>query len=693
MLTSALDRAIIRDTTRGQTTRMELPMTRRLASACLTTLFLTACNGDDTATSATDSDTTTGGETTGSTTDVDPTATTGTPSAGPTRYFLRIDDEPVPDVVLEMDKEKALEVFGEAAARDLVLIEVDSTPLLENALRAIQFSCGGAWENQNEDPKHDCSQTELGKSYGDNWQKTPEFALVRMLTMTPANAVVKGTSLEPMANTLANINDPDLKFSKVLADTLGISQASPFITLEVLVAALKKTLLASHPNVDNDVGLLKITLWDAANDMQPLSEVYGPVDGHPGILYPDSGGFTTTSNALTERFKMRVVAQSNLKWVDGIDLSVGGGDMFVTDADAILSFDFLDPEKLVIEGVFGQEAYIDGEKNPDWGKEPTLDMRFSIAEHGPAIAPCTDTPDCHDNFPTGWTDPEGNPLGAGPIGADTAWNLSPWLLEYIVGYSALLSYGYNPPLEYDKCLISYDDITCAAGIWIGEPSGAELLPPNNFPFDPGPSGWSIFKAFDVPVPDPQYLWELLIEVAEVAIHDTNGDKIVDIQPGDANPLFALKGVKIGLTAEEMIAQIRPKMQEQADKVANVILGKYWKNNGHLDFYYRRPAEGGTPYLYFVAESDLRPDKADPESLAAYTYANPGFFSCAELTEACKVSATSVDGLADTTHEKYRLPVGDSTLFAADDDGVAYQIDFFVPAGDNPTEIVATVNAL
>ncbi|MCA9659785.1 MAG: hypothetical protein KC486_15690 [Myxococcales bacterium] len=652
-------------------------MTRRLASACLTTLFLTACNGDDTATSATDSDTTTGGETTGSTTDVDPTATTGTPSAGPTRYFLRIDDEPVPDVVLEMDKEKALEVFGEAAARDLVLIDVDSTVMLENALRAIQFSCGGAWENFSANPKHDCAKTTLGQTYGDNWQESPEYALVRMLTMTPINAVVTGTSLESLANFINDNKDLlAVTFPELLAESLGIAQNQAFIKLTDLSVAIQQTLLASHPAVGNTEGKLSITLWDAANDMQPLSEKLGPMGDHPGILIADDADFQTKSDALTADFKMKVVAESNLRWVDGIDLSVGGGDMFVTDAASPLSFDFLNPQKLVIEGV---------------ADKPTIDMRLQMTELDGLIDPCVDDPECRTNYPADWTDAMGNPVGE-PVGDGTIWTHKPWLMEYVVARAALIAFAEH---YYERCLLPNGTKTsCYTGIWIGPATKpAQLAPPA--PPPALPNGWSRFKALDEPVPPPQFLWELLLEVAQVAIHDPTGDGPGghQIAEGDAAPVFALTGIWIGLTAEEMIAQIRPKMQEQADKVANVILGKYWKNNKRLDFYYRRPAEGGTPYLYFVAESDLRPAADDPESLAAYAYANPGFFACPELTQTCKVSATSVDGLADTAHEKYRLPAGDSTLYAADDDGVVYQIDFFVPPGDNPTEIVATVNAL
>src|SRR5690606_30377782 len=127
----------------------------------------------------------------------------------------------------------------------------------------------------------------------------------------------------------------------------------------------------------------------------------------------------------------------------------------------------------------------------------------------------------------------------------------------------------------------------------------------------------------------------------------------NIPEGEARPVFALKGVPIGLTADEMIAQIRPTLQAQADTIADVILGNYWASNGRLDFYYRRASDGGTPYLFFVGPDDKRPDAGDPTKLAAYDYAKPGFFADAGLTK--KLSSTSVPGVPDTTHEKYRLP--------------------------------------
>src|SRR5690606_10987621 len=98
--------------------------------------------------------------------------------------------------------------------------------------------------------------------------------------------------------------------------------------------------------------------------------------------------------------------------------------------------------------------------------------------------------------------------------------------------------------------------------------------------------------------------------------DPSNDPDLEIEEGMMRPVFALKGVPIGLTADEMIAQIRPTLQAQADKIADVILGNYWTSNSRLDFYYRRAGDGGSPYLFFVGPEYKRPDADDPTKLAA-----------------------------------------------------------------------------
>ena len=101
------------------------------------------------------------------------------------------------------------------------------------------------------------------------------------------------------------------------------------------------------------------------------------------------------------------------------------------------------------------------------------------------------------------------------------------------------------------------------------------------------------------------------------------------------------------------------------------------------------AGGGPPMLFFVGPSDLRPAKDDPAAISGYGYANPGFFADAGLTQ--KVSSKTVPGSDDTDHEKYQLPVGQTVLYIQDDEQDTYRLEFLVPEGADPTEIVVRVD--
>lgn len=667
------------------------PVTSRLApplfglAASLLALLAGACLQ---APADSDSDGAGTGSSSGSSGDASSTATPTTgddppPALNEGRYFLRIDDEPVPPVRLEMDKAKVLEVFGVEATKQIKLLDVDSTPLLLNVLDQIQNACGNKWRLDSVNPLHDCQNPQfidpnpndaetledikakygqLGKTFGPNWKTSPEFAMVRLLSMTPANAVVRGTSLQKTAEYIANNPDLPFTFKKVLADSLGIAVTKAFIPSDQLAQALKDTLMSSHPKLGNDEGKLPITLYDAVMDMQPLSETFGPVEGHPGILVPDDENFSTRSDALTPAFRMLAVADSNLRLVEGVDASVGAGSMFLSLAAAPLAFDFNDEEKVQMLGI---------------ADVPTVDMRMSITELGERIKSCTKTDACKGNYPET------------PVGDTYLWSTEQWSLERIIGTAGFYTYGQR---SYEVCLIK-DPPACDAGVWIG---------PNMIAYKPpaaaGPVGWTQFKVLDKQVPEAQFLWEMFLEIAQVAIHDPVGDddfsaptpqqKANNISEGNARPIYGLKGVPIGLTAEQMIAQIRPNLQAQAEFIAKTILGKFWKHNDHLDFYYRRGSEGGAPILFFVADSDLRPDPKNPEQLAAYTYAKPGFFADAALSK--KLSTTTLAGVADTEHEKLALPAGESTVYMQDDAGNTYLLRFFVPTDGDPTEIVVHV---
>lgn len=670
---------------------------------------LAACPSSPADTTDTDAGSTTDASS-GSTAASEPTTTSEPPPPVlPTnRYFLRIDDTPPPPVVLEMDKAKALEIFGDKAAKEIKLIDVDSTALLTEVLTRIQNSCGDAWDDYVDTPddkllpppgtthlKYDCSKTELGKTYGASWKTSSQYAMVRLLTMTPRNAYVRGTefdSFEALYNQNKN-NSFGYSFNDILAASLFCTgtdaeaktcteklnsftldkahettlHTRTFIPLDVLRETLKTTLLASHPEIANSEGLLPVTLYDALKDMQPLSEKLGPTGDHPGLLVPDDQDFTTYSDALTPAFKMIATAESNLRRVDGIDASVGAGEMFLSTAPAPLAFDFMDPQKVVFEGIT---------------QLPTVDMRMAITELPDAVDPCkaktVDDKTCWANMPET------------PLGDTYIWSKPAWSLERIVAQAAYTSFATR---SYKFCFFPFNP-SCFVDVSIG--TGGE------------PLGWSYFKLFQgFPTPPKQFLWEMLLGVAQEALHDPlandfftydmNAQKVGEentddnIPEGALRPVFALKKVGLGLDADALLAAIREKLQGQADKIADVILGNFWTKNGRLDFYYRRASDGGPPYLFFVGPNDKRPDENDPKQLAAYTYKTPGFYSDAALTQ--KVSQTDIAGIPDTEHEKYQLPEGASTLYMRDDSDFVYQLDFSVPPGADPVEIVVRVTKL
>ena len=712
---------------------------RRLhpASLALATLvLLTGACADPPATS--DSDSASSGSSGSSggdsetTPTTDPTEDSGEPTASELRYFLRIDDDPVPPVRLEMDRAKVLEVFGEEATKNIKLLDVDSTPLLDEVLARIQSSCGDRWDNYDYDPAdkadpnkpskananfpgdpnsipnfdlpidpaHDCSLTELGQTYGKTkfeWQHSPQFAMVRLLTMTPRNAVMKGTILEDFESYIMegffDKNPNGFTFADILAASLFCgAEANPtactenlndskmlnsqankahekklhtraFIPTSVLADVLKRTLMASHPNIANDQGLLPVTLYDALYDMKPLADKFGPAGDHPGLLMHDDADnngvdeFTTRSDALTADFKMAAVADSNLRLVEGIDASVGAGSMFISsDPLSPLAFDFLDETKVQLLGI---------------AQNPIVDMRMRIAEVGPSQNPPVNgvVPSCDLGL-----DPCLDNLPATPVGTEYIWSQPVWSLERIVAEAAYASFN---DLTYPfYCFVGKNP--CSASASIGkQPASAP--------------GWTEFLiGIDgLEAPPAQYLWELLLSVAQVAVHNPAVDN-KPIKEGDANPVFALKNLSIGLDAEAMIALIRPNLQAQAAYIANIILGKYWKHNARLDFYYRRATPEAPPVLFFVNDDDPRPDDTG-EALLPFAYDKVGFFSDPALTD--KVSSTQVDGVPEADHEKYRLPEGETVLYMQDDEQKTYRLRFFVPKSSDPTEIVVHVHAL
>lgn len=554
------------------------------------------------------------GSTEGGSTDDGPTEQPG--EFGDEQTFtLRLNDQPPPPLELHMNRDEVAELFGDKA-RDIKLLEIDSTTLLTESLEQIKNACGLFWKEDDPDPDHDCSLTPLGQSFvgpDGTWQTSSEYALVRILTMTPANVVVEGTSSESLRD-LSDALGIGGGYSQILSEALGIPRTAPVVSTAGLVESFKVNFVATHPAIGDDAKLT-ITLEDALTDLASLADRYGPIDSHPGIVDPT---YVPHGEVLGPDFEMSAIAASNLRLCDGVDGDQGKGFISVIadetgpSYDDELEFDFADPDAFSVTGLVDN---------------PTVDLRFRSVEAPGFVPSCLGNPPCQTNAP------------GSPAAANSVWATDPWLLEYNVAGGARNDYLTR---TFDG---SY--LFGTAHVKIGQ--------------DGNPPGWLVYE---IPLnigspPDDQYVWETVLEVAQVALHHT---PYATIPEGMADVAFTLQDVPVGVTGSEAAQAVRPYLQEQASDLSDFLLGDYRKNNDAVDFYWRR-AEGGVPYLFFVTQDDVGPD-------APYGYANPGFFRTSALAD--KLSATQIPGLADTSHEKLEIGVGETTIYFEDDGGQIFR---------------------
>lgn len=532
-------------------------------------------------------------------------------------FELRLGPQTVPSLMLEMNRGEVAELFGDRAD-EVLLLELGADDLLTNTLERVKLACGLGWQLDAEDPAHDCSLTPLGSSFAGpdgTWQTSPEYAMVRILTMTPANVSVEGTSSESLAN-LADALGIGGGYSEILSDALGIPRTQEIVSTEALVQAFKEAFVGSHPNV-SDEGTIEIRLSDALSDLGTMTERLGPIDAHPGLVDPS---FEVVGEVFGPNFQMNAVAESNLRLVDGIDGDGGKGFVTIVEDrtgptfDDELEFDFSDPERFSLEGVLTSLE---------------VDMRFALAEYDGYVPSCLGGP-CTGNFPDS------------PVGGSSVWALDPWMLEYNVALAA-----YH---EYDTRQFEESYLLGTASVEIGQ--------------NGNPPGW---VEYSVPFgigspPEDQFIWETILEVAQVALHQTPHANIAE---GTADVAFTVEDVPIGITGPEAAEAVRPFLQEQAAALSDFLLGDYREDNDRVDFYWRR-ADDGEPYLFFSVADDLA-------SNADYAPANPGFYANADLGAGSKLSDTEIAGLSDTAHEKYAPPEGESTMFFADDAGVLYRV--------------------
>ncbi|MEM7674810.1 MAG: hypothetical protein AAF449_02275, partial [Myxococcota bacterium] len=321
--------------------------------------------------------------------------------------FLR-DGQPVSDIVLDLNRAGVNEVIDPSIQRDLKLLDLDSRPLLQGVLDQIKGACGNDWRRDDPDPNHDCDLTALGRTFGASsggWRLSPEYSLVRLLTLTPANVVVEGTSIAGLQG-LADFLRLGGGFRQILADTLGIARTDEIVSTQNLAEALRTGLVAPHPATGPD-GSLPITLYDAMNDLTPLRETFGPVGGHPGVLDPAS---RPRGVVFTPDFRLLLTATSNLRWLDGVDMGRGKEYISVVvdttgpTRNDVLEFDFVDPARFAIEGL---------------AASPTVDLRISVDENPAFVASCSGSNQCQSNLPT-------TPLPG------FIWQTPTWEVEHVI---------------------------------------------------------------------------------------------------------------------------------------------------------------------------------------------------------------------------------------------------------------------
>ncbi|MCA9542237.1 MAG: hypothetical protein KC620_25245, partial [Myxococcales bacterium] len=270
-------------------------------------------------------------------------------------------------------------------------------------------------------------------------------------------------------------------------------------------------LIRNHPNFGDDAqGRMLVTLADGLGDLAPLAAKYGPAGDHPGFLAePPRAELFTPAFAMVVRGRGNVVIRPGLRPGEGYSSHV----VRPPAGEAILQLDFLEESSLRIEGLV---------------PEPRAALTLEVHESP-------------QRFASGARQPA-------PLGSSAVWDTPAWLLEHIVGAAAWQAFS---PLFPEGRHLDY-----ALGA---------ISPAASLDWDDG------FVTVDVvadlgPPPAPAYIWDLILDVAQVRLHDGG------LAEGQANVRLALPLLPIGLDADGLIAQMRPVLQAQKDDMVRMMVG-------------------------------------------------------------------------------------------------------------------------
>lgn len=506
----------------------------------------------------------------------------------------------VGSTLLDMDRFNLEELLDEQAQKDLSVVQVDLKPSIRQALQRIR-----------EPERFGVDTTAWGSA---------ERNLQRILNMTPDNADLSGTSMEDL---LKVANAVGLPSPRILSQLLDVGITNYIVDPEVAADVLTEKLIGTHPNIvqdDSSAYVIDISLYDVLQNLSTLASRFGPSGQHPGFLAGES-----YSEVLEPGFMLSLPVHSNLVQYDAVDLTRASKDFFfLLEGERVLDFNVLEDEFAVV-----------GLKD-----EPTVNLRIQLAEHPGAsmllagtsktTAPDTQNPGFY----------RGNSQG---------YAIDPWYFEHStieIGYRMLAK--LSPETNYKRTL-RYD---------AGSIKNAAVIEWDR--------GWvKINVAGDIaPTPPEMFAWDLLMEVAQVRLHD-NG-----VPEGQAEMAFSLDDLSIGLTAEELVERLRPRLAEQETELSELFVGDLGLAESRADIFYVAKS-GDTGALLFRAPKDSTDE--------AYPYAKPGFYSDAGLTN--KVSVTGkAGGVTDADHEKVPATLG-ATYFASDEAGDVFAVTVAERNGD------------
>jgi hypothetical protein len=509
-----------------------------------------------------------------------------------------------------------IKAFPPAILDNTWLLDLHAEPLVYNALAQLQA-------------------TPTDEAYA---LPTSAHNMWKLLTMTPDNIVLDGTSLGPLLGVGKAVGIPP---ALILGDLIGVGRNEPAITTELATRAILDNVIVTHPNAQvrrgpvtpaHPDGLypvapdsIPVYLNDVVNDFKTLPVSFGPAAEdpadpgaarHPGFVKATSG-----LQAALDDFSMTVRVDLNAlpyKGVDLTDATIGSVNSIHSQVEEL--FDPADPTWLSIEGL-----------NPDL-VIPELTM--AIFEAPTFIA-------------------GGDARDPAPLGNSPAWQLPPWQFEHLIAHLARLRTAEIPA----QCTVY-------------SPQGQVEMPLEAVEVCLADDGWTTITVddsvlLDTPPPPPSYFWDVLLEVAQVRLHDGG------LAEGQGDVELTLRDVPVGVTTEQMVAQIRDNFAANPAALIDIAERVNDTSDGAPDFYYYQPQDPAHPgdWLYFVTPLDIRRDLQNLPARDYSAYTKIGFFADPELT--VKLSTTqTIDG--DVTHEKIKITEGD-TLYIQDDEARRYRL--------------------